>query len=212
MPSLTNVVALLGINLVVCAGYLGLLNLGTRRSSVSGRWTRWTVAALFVLLWVPVATAALPIVAYIRGITSDLSFTLVGLACASLLPLLRAQRGLTISPQREQAAVFYAITAAAMFLYPLALGWGNWDAYRSGWGAPGMLLALLALVVACWAMGLRWLPALVALALLAWTAGLLESGNLWDYLIDPWLAAGAIFYSAKALAGLLMGRRSLVKL
>ena len=157
----------------------------------------WAAAVCFVGLWVPVGAAALPVLAYIRGISSDLSITFVALACASLL---MQWRGMPAPTVRERSAVFYAVAAAAVFLYPLALGWGDWDAYRPGWGSPGMLLALLVLAVVCMARGLRLLPALIALALLAWTAGLLESGNLWDYLIDPWLAAGAIFYCAKTAA------------
>jgi len=58
-------------------------------------------------------------------------------------------------------------------------------------------VALFVLSLACWAGGLRLLPALVALALLAWVAGALESTNLWDYLIDPWLAVAAIFHCVK---------------
>lgn len=208
LPSHTDVVALLGIDLVVCAGCLHLLNLWRGSSGTVRPWTKWAVSFFFVLLWVPAGAAALPVLAYIRGVSSDLSITLVALACASLwvqlhdLPDLQA---------RERSAVLCTVAAAAIFLYPLALGWGDWDAYRPGWGAPGMLLALLALVVASWARGLRLLPLLIALALLAWTAALMESGNIWDYLMDPWLAVGAIFYCAKAIARKLLMRFGLLK-
>ena len=99
-----------------------------------------------------------------------------------------------------------AVASAALFLYPLALGWGDWDPYRLGWGAPGFWSALLIFSLICWFRGLRLLPLLVALALLAWTVGLLESTNLWDYLIDPWLSVVAIFLCAKVLALNLLGR------
>ena len=46
----------------------------------------------------------------------------------------------------------------------------------------------------------HFLPLLVALALLAWVAGVLESSNLWDYLIDPWLATAALFQCVKVAA------------
>jgi len=52
---------------------------------------------------------------------------------------------------------------------------------------------LLALCLLCWIQGLRLLPVLVGLSLLAWSAGLMESTNLWDYLMDPWLAMTALF-------------------
>jgi hypothetical protein len=49
-------------------------------------------------------------------------------------------------------------------------------------------------------------PVLIALGLFAWAIGVLESTNLWDYLIDPWLAVGAIFQCLKVAASLLVAR------
>ncbi|MCJ7800120.1 MAG: hypothetical protein MUP33_10265 [Polaromonas sp.] len=178
--------ALLGIGLVLCAGCLRLLSgwLGVTP------WSKGVAAVCFVLLWVPIGAAQLPLVAYFRGISSDLSITLVMLAALGLVRRLGG-RG-DIDP-RERMALSAAVAVAALFLYPLALGWGDSDPYRAGWGAPVMLLVLLAVTVFFWVKGLRLLPMLVAAALLAWTFDLLESTNLWDYLIDPWLAMAAIF-------------------
>jgi hypothetical protein len=87
----------------------------------------------------------------------------------------------------------------------VALGWGDWDAYRLGWGSLSLWATLLALSLVFWIKGLRLLLLLVGLALLAWSAGLMESTNLWDYLIDPWLALAALFQCMKAGAqGLLL--------
>lgn len=191
LPPLTDFVALLGIDLVLCAGCLRLLS--WRRGVTP--WAKWGTAVCFVLLWCPVAAAHLPIVAYVRGISSDLSITLVVLASLGLCQRLFGFRAIE---QRERMVVNAALAAAAFFLYPLALGWGDWDAYRLGWGAPDMWGALFALSLICWVNGLRLLPLLVALALLAWVAGLLESNNLWDYLIDPWLATAALFHCVKS--------------
>jgi hypothetical protein len=199
LPALTDFVALQGIDLVLCAGCLRLLSW---RRGVT-RWAKWVTAACFVLLWYPVGTAHLPILAYIRGISSDLSITLVALACLGLYRRLLVLRA--IDP-RERVVVNVAVAAAALFLYPLALGWGDWDAYRLGWGAPGMWAVLLALSLICWVKGLRLLPLLVALALLAWVAGVLESNNLWDYLIDPWLATAALFHCIKLAAASWLNR------
>ena len=203
LPPLTDFVALLGIDLVLCAGGLRLLS--WRRAGVTP-WAKWVTAACFVLLWWPVGAAHLPLLAYIRGISSDLSVTLVVLACLGLCQRLL---GLGAIEQRERMVVSAVLATAALFLYPLALGWGDWDAYRLGWGAPGMWGALFALSLICWVNGLRLLPLLVALALLAWVAGLLESNNLWDYLIDPWLATAALFHCIRsgAASGLAWSRR-----
>ena len=186
LPPLTDLLALLGIDLVLCAGCLRLLE---GRDGVSP-WAKWVIALCFVVLWLPVSAARLPLLAYVRGISSDLSITLVALACVGL-----CRRLLALSPvaRREKLALYGVISVAALFLYPTALGWGDWDSYRSGWGSWGQWAALLALSLLCWIKGLRLLPMLVGLALLAWSAGLMESGNLWDYLLDPWLAGVALF-------------------
>ena len=198
LPSLTDLVALLGIDLVLCAGGLRLL---TGQRSVTWR-AKWVVAVCFAILWWPVGAAQLPLLAYIRGISSDLSMTLVALACIFLS---RRFFGVPAIVIREKKALTGVVAGAALFLYPTALGWGDWDAYRLGWGSWGLWGTLLALSLVFWVKGLRLLPVLVGLALFAWSAGLMESANLWDYLVDPWLAIAALFQCAKAGAqGLLL--------
>ena len=178
---------MLGINLVLCAGCMRLLSWKTMTRTSA----KWVTAAFFVALWCPVGAAQLPVLAYVRGISSDLSITLVVLACVGLCHRLT---GTPAIAGRERAAVLVGVAAAALFLYPLALGWGDWDAYRPGWGSTGMWVMLLLVSLLCWFNGLRLLPALVALSLLAWTAGIMESGNLWDYLMDPWLVTSALLF------------------
>ncbi len=191
LPPPHDLAALLGIDLVVCAGCLRLLG---SRYGVSQR-AKWGTALCFVVLWLPLGAAHLPPLAFVRGITSDLSITLVALACFGLCQRLA---GLPAMIQREKTALNGAIAAAALFLYPMALGWGDWDSYRCGWDAWSMWTALLALSSLAWARGLRLLPLLVGLALLAWSASVLESNNLWDYLVDPWLATAALFQTVRS--------------
>ena len=189
-PPLTDFVALLGLDLVLCAGCLRLLS----ARGMDMRWKKAITLTCFLLLWFPVGAAHLPVLAYIRGVSSDLSITLVVLACLGLRQRLSGRR---VQHSRERTAVLKVVAVAALFLYPLTLGWGDWDAYRPGWGAPGMWAILLCMSLLAWAWGLRLLPTLVGLALLAWTAGVLESTNLWDYLMDPWLAVFAIFHCVR---------------
>ena len=181
---------MVGISLVLCEALLSLL---TAWRGADGRawWVRAVTVFFFALLWIPVGTANIPVVAYVRGITSDLSITLITLALWRIGYLALGLRGIA---KQEEMAVMVFVAIAALFLYPLALGWGDWDAYRPGWGSWGMLLALLVLCAVCWVRGLRVIPALVALALLAWSFGLMESTNLWDYLIDPWLSVFALCF------------------
>lgn len=152
-------------------------------------WVKLLVVPAFALLWMPLGAAQIPAVAYVRGITSDLSITLVALAVWRIGNLALGWR---VIARQEQLTLMAVVAVSALCLYPLALGWGDWDAYRPGWGSWGMLLTLFLLCSLSWVKGLRVLPGLVALALLAWSFGLMESGNLWDYLLDPWLSAYAL--------------------
>jgi len=201
LPPLTDLFALTGLALVLCACVLRL----SQPLSLARSWAGCLLAGLFVLLWIPVGTAAIPVVAYVRGISSDLSITLVVLACLALWQSLGGELP-GDHDRREIRVVFAVVAIAAVFLYPMSLGWGNWDAYRPGWGSHGMLFGLLVAGLLALSVGLRLLPLLLALALLAWTAGLMESRNLWDYLLDPWLAFASLYKVLKMGVAALRGR------
>jgi hypothetical protein len=196
LPALTDFVALAGIALVASAGclWLPLMSGSEGRANAKGR---WLAGICLVVMWIPVGAPQLPVAAYVRGVTSDFSVSLVVLAALGLSARLF---GLKLFDAREHRALFYAVAAAALFLYPLALGWGDWDAYRLGWGSAAMWVGLLLLCVLCWAAGLRLVPLVIGLAMASWSVGLMESTNLWDYLFDPWLALTAIFKSLTASA------------
>jgi hypothetical protein len=202
-PPLTDLLALAGIALVTCAACLRLPRLTFNNAGQANAKGRWLASLCFVLMWIPVGAQQLPIAAFVRGATSDFSVSLVVLAALNLASRLF---GLKLFDRREYQAMFYLVAAAALFLYPLALGWGDWDAYRMGWGSAGMWAGLLSVCVVCWVAGLRLVPLLIGLAMALWTAQLMESTNLWDYLFDPWLAAAAIFKSVAAGATQLRGR------
>jgi hypothetical protein len=195
LPALTDFVAMAGIALVACAACLRLPGLTSAADGRANPKGRWLAGICFVVMWIPVGAPRLPVAAYVRGVTSDFSVSLVVLA---ILALSARLSGLKLFDRREHRVLFYALAAAALFLYPLALGWGDWDAYRLGWGSAALWAGLLVWCVVCWAAGLRLLPLLIGLALASWTLGLMESTNLWDYLFDPWLAVLAIFKSLAA--------------
>ena len=205
LPPLTDFIALLGLDLVLCAGCVRLLA-WQKTMFLSPSRMKWAVAFLFLLSWWPIGAANLPLIAYVRGISSDLSITLVALASWGLCNRLFDFPAVS---KRERGALGVVVAAAALLLYPLALGWGDWDPYRLGWGSPGMLVVLLLISLVCCARGFYLVPLLIALALVGWTAGVLESSNLWDYLIDPWLAVASLFQCARAgLEKLMTAKRS----
>ena len=137
----------------------------------------------------------LSVVGYVRGATGDVSITtlvLAGAACVAQLT------GRALIGPRERRALLWLLAAGAVFLYPFALGWSQFDPYALGFGSVGFVTVLLSLTLAAWYARLNLIVLVVIAAVLAYLAGACESRNLWDYLIDPlvsvyaltWLAAG----------------------
>lgn len=151
---------------------------------------RWHLLAIVIglssLLPLPEVSPAMAL----RGLWGDPSIT--GL---QLLVLFLLQRPPAAFAQGWRGPLLIALLGAAF--YPLALGLGDWDPYRLGY-QPIILLPLLAApaLVAWWRGQAVWLW-LLAVDLLAWAAGLLESPNLWDTLLDPLLALACLFLAAR---------------
>ena len=178
-------------------GLLGLAAIATsiplRRFPVRVRYT-FVLAAAFAFL-IPIGD--LPVAAYVRGVTGDLSaatLVLAGAACFMQLT------GRTLIGHRDKRALCWLLAAAAAFLYPFALGWTRFDPYALGFGSAGFIAALLLITLACWWARLYLVVLVVVVAALGFLGGAYESRNLWDTLIDPL----ASFY---ALAWLLAGVR-----
>jgi len=124
----------------------------------------------------------LPIAAYVRGVTGDLSIVSMLLLWSALLP----------SNKPNPIAFKVSIAIVAVIFYPLALGLSMLDPYTWGYGSIVFLIGVLVFAVICglanWNKGL-WM---IALAITAWTFHWHESTNLWDYLLDPFLGIWAI--------------------
>ena len=196
----TDFYALLGIDLVLCAVFLRLtVRVSPRTVAVkAGAWPLWLAAILFLGLWLPYGDAGLLLLGYARGALSDFSVTSVVL---SVLFIGQRSGFLNGPGDVEKRALFIALSFAALLLYPTALGWGDWDAYNLGWGSTAGVAVLSLLMLFCFWRRFRLLPLLMAAALLAWSIGLLESTNLWDYLIDPWIACVSIGVALKTGLG-----------
>ncbi len=163
-------------------------------------------AMVAAVAWIPVD--GLPLAAYVRGMIGDLSIP------SLVLILIAMQRSLhgrthhagqnvpfTVRRERRTTGGMFVwlglIVVAAAVLYPMALGAGCYDPYRLGYGNPWFLGVLMAVSFLAYFRRL-WLPACIfPLAVLAWALGWYESTNLWDYLLDPWLAT----YATAALLG-----------
>jgi hypothetical protein len=184
----TDLTGLFGITLAIVALFVRLRRVQilppAKRAAVIGA----AIVVVSIPLW------GISAAAFMRGMTGDLSITtLVLLALASL----RSCSGTVPVAEQNRFAMLQAIAIAAILFYPFALGLGMFDPYRLGYGNPWFMVAMLGLAV--WS-ALRYstlLALCIALAVAAWSAGWYESTNVWDYLMDPWLAVYAIFVTLK---------------
>ena len=76
--------------------------------------------------------------------------------------------------------------SAGMILYPMALGLGRFDPYQAGWDFSWLFVVVCGVTILLLFMKNRFAVVLIA-AILAHNLRLLESTNLWDYLIDPFM-------------------------
>jgi hypothetical protein len=164
---------------------------------------RQAVAVIAVVaLFVPVGD--LSVLAYVRGVTGDLSaptLALAASACASRI------RGRSLFERRDRNALLALVAAAALILYPLALGWTPFDPYAPGYGSVALITVLLLVTLAAWRARLNLVVIVVLAAAAAYLAGVYESRNLWDYLIDPLAAFYALFRLGAEGAGKTFLRR-----
>jgi hypothetical protein len=156
------------------------------------------VAAVIIAVLAPIGD--LSIAAYVRGATGDLSASTLALAAGAVFVRLT---GRSLFELRERSALLWLVAAAALFLYPFALGWTPFDPYALGYGSIVFVTALLLVTLAAWRAGLKLVVFVILAAALAYLGGLYESRNLWDYLIDP--LAGV--YALAALPSALRARR-----
>lgn len=131
----------------------------------------------------------LPLSAYVRGVTGELSIVTMLLLWSSVLPFTKK------TPLEFKVSV----TLIAIAFYPLALGLGMLDPYAWGYGSIGLLIATIFFAIVCglagWTKGV-WI---LSFAMIAWAAHWHESANLWDYLLDPFLTIWALLAIPSAI-------------
>lgn len=151
------------------------------------------IGLLALIPWSSGAISGVSPAMALRGLWGDPSITTLQLLFLALIS--RTPSAFTTG-WRAPAA----IAAIAALFYPLALGATDFDPYRLGY--PSLLALLLVLPLGIAAVTLWWRGQslwlwLLAIDLLAWTIGLLESPNLWDTLLDPLLAVTCLVLAVR---------------
>lgn len=175
-------VLLVAVPLTLLAGRL-VLDMRKRRIAVS--------VLLVLCMLVPVN--GLSIAQWLRSVVGDLSVITFVILLNILLSRLLF---INIINKLDFNVLLSGIVLFGVVFYPLALGLGTLDPYRFGYAPVGISVLLALLSAASWLRGLRGLAVVLVLPLLAFNLHLLESANLWDYLLDPVLMIYAVVQSA----------------
>ena len=142
------------------------------------------LAAALALLILPIE--GIPVAGYARGIGGELSVTTLLLLASAIVAF---AGGPKLFDRGEIQTLSTLVLSGAAFLYPMALGLTSFDPYALGYPdrMRVFLLALAPVAVFAWFRGRLLVLFAIVLALAAFRFELLESRNLWDYLLDPWL-------------------------
>jgi len=178
-----QVVGLAGHALALAAGAAAAASRITRRRP-------WVAAAAVAgaVAATRVHVEGVPIAGYLRGTVGDLSITTLVILAAAVAGLTTGRPALD---RRAWAALCGWAAGAGVLLYPLTLGLTRIDSYELGY-RPRALLVLVAALVVAWWWTRRTAAVVLAVAVVAFQLRVLESTNLWDYLLDPPLAVCAI--------------------
>ena len=120
-----------------------------------------------------------------RGLWGDPSITTLQLVALSLF-------GRTPPALSSGWRLPTLFVIAGLAFYGLFLGYGDVDLYRFGYQPAGLAGGLCAIALLAWWRGYAFMAWLLAIDLITFAAGLHESPNLWDTLLDPLLVITAL--------------------
>jgi len=183
----TDITGLAGVILSISLIIFGYINF----------WRADVLPRLLLMLLILVALAlpigGVSIAELVRGLTGDLSITTLLLLALSLRQAIRPYslaEGTFLANRINSVLLLVAVFA--LVLYPFALGLGMFDPYRLGFGNVWFVGALLLIALTAWLRQHILVVLSISLAVFAWSVGWYESNNLWDYLLDPWVAIYAL--------------------
>jgi hypothetical protein len=184
---------------------LFIVALGLFVGIVSTWQSPWRIAALCSLsLAALLPIDGLSLAGYVRGVVGDLSITIVVVMLLGIGSRVFHRQGV---PEKENIVLCGLVVLCGAIFYPMALGATVYDPYRMGYDSFYLPTALLLLGLAAWLKHRLLIVLCITLAMLAYSVGWYASTNLWDYLIDPILVAGSLFYLLRQAARSTMKKR-----
>lgn len=171
-------IGLLGTLLVILAVPLTFI----RQPRVPRQFIVITLLTAFAIALFPVHD--LMIAGYVRGIIGDLSITSMILL---MYFIIEAYSGKTHFSAFEKQRLHRCILLLGLILYPFALGLSLLDSYSLGYGN-FWLIPVFVVIIAGLIIGQSWIIlAMLICGISGYVFHIMESSNLWDYLIDIWI-------------------------
>lgn len=156
-------------------------------------WRLTTILALISGIIALLPVGGLPLARWLFGINANFSIPLLAVAFHKAW---ENASGTTLLDRNASMASWIFGLGAGLALYPMALGLGDFDPYALGWGTSWLFVFLLIVTIVLLLMKNRFAVVLIA-CILGYDLHLLESPNLWDYLVDPFftlLSFGALIH------------------
>lgn len=164
-----------------------------RWAKLSAGWKLSGYAALCLAIAVPLGGVTLA--GHILAYTGDLSVVTL---CLLADHITTSELGLSLisAPSRNAIKVWSAF--AGLVLFPMGLGFGPFDPYALGFQPVTLALFAVAMAVVFWIAELRGAGAAILIAVALYHLRPLDSTNLWDYLLDPWICLTGLLFVAQA--------------
>jgi MFS family permease len=161
-------------------------------------WRLTTILAIIsgIIAFLPVG--GLPLARWLIGINANFSFPLVAVVFNKAWEHASGSR--LLDRQASMASWLFGLFSG-LVLYPMALGLGGFDSYAFGWGFSWLFVILAMVTIAFLLIKNRFAAVLMA-CILGYDLNLLESQNLWDYVVDPFF----VLFSFAALSNWLIRR------
>jgi len=142
----------------------------------------------FFVICVPLIVILLPVrqvpaARFLAGLNLNFSITLMAVLLSSFL---QSIRGVRLLDRKALRTISVLGLVLGLSLYPSAMNLVPFDLYQLGWGSSSMLAFLFLLTMFLILAGNRT-GFVLAACVAAYALKLLESDNLWDYLVDPFL-------------------------
>lgn len=128
-----------------------------------------------------------------RGPIPETSIVTLFLSIRYLAVVIAFGRPQTRAGDEEKRLVF-GLTAVGLVLFGTTLHDFGVDVYAFGYPRDALLIYLVIFCAIAWLLGRTFTALLLLSAALAWRMGVLESGNLWDYFVDPLLIVGGLVH------------------